>query len=107
MTPRQITIFGGSGFIGRHLVRRLTATGATIRVPTRDREKALVLKPAGNVGQIVPFNCNTRRDASVAAAIGNSDAVINLLGILYQRARNSFQAVHVETAARIARLARE
>jgi NADH dehydrogenase len=104
---KQITIFGGSGFIGRHVVRRLAKTGATIRIPTRDPEKALLLKPMGDVGQIVPFHCSTRSDAMVNDAIGNSDTVINLLGILYEKSRDSFQCVHVETAARIARLAKE
>jgi NADH dehydrogenase len=105
--PRQIAIFGGSGFIGRHTVRHLAPKGAIIRVPTRNPEKALNLKPAGNVAQIVPISCSLRSDASVAQAIGNSDAVINLTGILFERGRNTFQAVHVEAAARIARLARE
>jgi uncharacterized protein YbjT (DUF2867 family) len=105
--PKQITIFGGTGFIGRHLVRRLAKTGAVIRVATRDAEKALLLKPMGDVGQIVPVACNIRSDASVAAAIGHSDMVVNLLGILFEKGRNSFQCVHVETAARIARMAKE
>jgi NADH dehydrogenase len=104
---KQITIFGGSGFIGRHTVRQLAPGGAVIRIPARDAEKALQLKPAGNVGQIVPITCNTRSDESVAAAIGNSDAVINLIGILYERGHDTFEAMHVETAARIARLAKE
>ncbi len=108
MTPlRQITVFGGSGFLGRHLVRHLAPDGVTIRIPTRDPEKALPLKPAGNVGQIVPVFCSARSDLSVARAIGKSDAVVNLIGIIHERGRNSFQAVHVEAAARIARLARE
>ena len=103
---KQLTIFGGSGFIGRHAVRRLAREGYVIRVPTRDPEKALPLKPAGDVGQIVPMLCNVRSDESVARAIGNSDAVINLIGILCERGRNTFEAMHVETAARIARVAK-
>ncbi len=104
---RQITIFGATGFIGRHVVRRLAKTNAVIRVPTRDAEKALLLKPMGNIGQIVPISCSVRSDGSVANAIGNSDVVINLTGILFERGRNNFQAVHVEAAARIARLAKD
>jgi uncharacterized protein YbjT (DUF2867 family) len=103
---KQLTIFGGSGFIGRHVVRRLAQEGYVIRVPTRDPEKALPLKPAGDVGQIVPIRCNVRSDGSVANAIGNSDIVINLIGILYERGKNTFEAMHVETAARIARIAK-
>ena len=79
---KQITVFGGSGFIGRHVIRRLAKLGATIRVPTRDLEKALLLRPMGLVAQIVPMHCQIRDEASVAQAIGTSDAVINLLGIL-------------------------
>jgi NADH dehydrogenase len=103
----QITVFGASGFIGRHIVRRLARDGFTVRAPSRDPEKALILKPMGDVGQIVPMLCNIRNDASVAAAIGDSGAVINLLGILYEKGRNTFQSVHVEAAARITRLSRE
>ncbi len=83
---------------------RLAKTGAIIHIPTRDARKALRLKPMGDIGKIVPIFCSTRSDASVAAAIGNSDAVINLTGSLYEKGANSFQAVHVESAARIARL---
>jgi len=104
---KQITVFGGTGFIGRHLVRRLAKTGATLCIPTRDLEKALILKPMGNIGQIVPFFCSTRSDASIVQAVRHSDAVINLIGILYEKGQNSFQSVHVETAARLARLAKE
>lgn len=102
-----ITIFGASGFLGRHIVRQLAKTGATIRVPTRDPDKALILKPMGDVGQIVPFRASVRSDASVDQAIGASDVVINLIGILYEKGRDTFQALHVEAPARIARLARE
>ncbi|HUY67826.1 MAG TPA: complex I NDUFA9 subunit family protein [Alphaproteobacteria bacterium] len=104
---KQLAIFGGSGFVGRHVIRRLAKEGAVIRVPARDPDKALFLKPAGDVGQIVPFHCNPRSDASVASAIGNSGAVINLIGIIAEQGRTTFQSVHVEMAARIARLARE
>ncbi len=104
---KNVVVFGGSGFIGRHIVRRLAATGAQITIPMRDPEKSLVLKTMGDVGQIVSFPCDVRHDASVAAAIGKADTVINLLGILYEKGQNTFQSVHVETTARIARLARE
>jgi NADH dehydrogenase len=102
-----ITIFGGTGFIGRHVIRRLARTGAIIRVPTRDPEKALPLKPMGDVGQIVPFACSLRNDDAVAEAIGRSETVINLIGILHKKGRDTFQTIHVETAARIARLAKQ
>ncbi len=107
LTQPQITVFGGTGFIGRHIVRRLAKTGATICLPTRDLERALVLKPMGNIGQIAPFYGSARNDTSVAQAIERSDTVINLIGILYEKGQNTFQSVHVETAARIARIAKE
>ena len=107
MKPLQITVFGASGFIGRHVVRRLARTGAIIRVPTRDLQKAAALKVMGDVGQIVPLSCSVRNDASVAGVIGQSDAVVNLIGILYEKSRDRFQTMHVEVAARIARSAKE
>lgn len=103
----SITLFGGTGFIGRHLVRRLAKTGAVIRVATRDAEKVLPLKPMGDVGQIVAVPGSIRSDESVAHAIDASNTVINLTGILYEKGRDTFQSVHVEAAARIARLAKE
>lgn len=104
---QQVTVFGGSGFLGRHIVRLLAKTGAEIRIPTRSPEKALFLKTMGSPGQIVPIITSTRNEAAVARAIGSSDAVINLLGILYETPKNSFQCIHVETAARLARIAHE
>lgn len=104
---RQITVFGGTGFIGRHIIRRLAKTGAVIRVPTREPEKALFLKPMGDVGQIVPVPCSVRSEASLAFAIGPSDTVINLIGILYEKGRDTFLSTHVELAARMARVAKE
>ena len=104
---QKITVFGGTGFIGRHLVRRLAKAGHSVRIPTRDPDKALFLKPMGDVGQIVPVRCNPQADSSVAAALAGADVVINLMGILYETRRQKFQTVHVEDAARLARLAKE
>ena len=105
--PKQITVFGATGFIGRHIVRRLVKAGAIVRVPTRDMEKALPLKVLGDVGQVILVPCSPRRDADVRTAIAASDAVVNLLGILFEKGSNTFQQVHVETAARIARASKE
>lgn len=105
MTFRVVTVFGGSGFIGRHLVRRLARRGWRVRIATRNPNDALFLKPAGTVGQIVPVFANVRDDSSVAAAVEGSDFVINLVGILYESGRQTFKAVHQEAAGRIARAA--
>jgi NADH dehydrogenase len=104
---RIITVFGGSGFVGRHLVGRLARLeGATIRVPCRHPRDAAFLKPAGEVGRVVPVAVDILDDRSVATALADSDEVINLIGVLYERGRWTFPAVHVEAAGRIARLAK-
>ncbi len=105
MTYRVVTVFGGSGFIGRHLVRRLAKRGWRVRIATRNPNDALFLKTAGAVGQIVPTFANIRDDHSVGAAVAGADHVVNLVGILYESGRQTFGAVHHEAAGRIARAA--
>jgi len=100
-----ITVFGGAGFIGRYVVRELARTGAGVRVVCRRPEEALVCKPMGDVGQIVPIPANIRDASSVAAALAGSDAVVNLVGVLYERGRQTFDAIHHQGAATIARAA--
>ncbi|CAO3416054.1 complex I NDUFA9 subunit family protein [Azospirillum doebereinerae] len=100
-----ITVFGGSGFIGRHLIRRLAKSGAVVRIATRSPGKANFLKTAGAVGQIVPFATDVTKDESVARALQGADIAINLIGVLYEQGRQTFQGAHVEAAGRIARLA--
>lgn len=94
------TLFGATGFIGRHLVWRLARAGFGIRVATRDPAHARHLQPAGAVGQIVPLRIDPARDEDVAAVTAGADVVINLIGILHPA--RAFHAVHVETAGRIA-----
>lgn len=106
MAQRQVTVFGGSGFIGRHLVRRLAARGDVVRVAVRDPEAAAFLKPMGDVGQIVAVFADLARPETVAAAVAGADAVVNLVGILFERGRQRFQAVHVDGAGQVARAAK-
>lgn len=102
MAAGTITIFGGSGFIGRYVVARLADSGWTIRVAVRRPERAKFLKPLGNVGQIVPVACSVRDQASVEAAVAGTDAAINLVGILHEHGRQRFATVQAEGAERIA-----
>ena len=97
-----ITVFGGSGFVGRHLVRRLMTSGATVRVAVRDPESALFLNPMGNIGQIVPIAADVLDPATVAAAVEGAASVVNLVGILHGRGRYGFDAVHGGGASNIA-----
>lgn len=106
MATRSVaTVFGGSGFIGRYVVRRLAKKGYVVRVAVRDPERALFLKTAGAVGQIVPLYAPITDDADVARAVAGSDLVVNLVGILAERGRATFQGIHAEGAGRVARAA--
>ncbi len=103
--PQLVTVFGGSGFIGRYIVRRLARAGHRVRVAIRRPDEGLFLKPFGAVGQIDLIQANVRDDASVARAVAGADAVVNLVGILYEGGRQTFDAVQAEGAGRIARAA--
>jgi uncharacterized protein YbjT (DUF2867 family) len=102
---RKITVFGGSGFIGRHLVRRLAAKGDEVRVAVRDIEAAQYLKPAGEIGQVVLWQTDIKQPAQVANAVEGADAVVNLVGALSEWRANTFPAVHIEGAKNIAEAA--
>jgi NADH dehydrogenase len=108
------TVFGGSGFLGRHTVRALAGDGWRVRAATRRPDLAGYLQPMGAVGQIHPVQANLRYPDSVARAVEGADAVVNLVGILAEcrlclsrAARQSFHAVHVAGARAAARAARE
>ncbi len=102
MAARLVTIFGGSGFIGRYLVQRLAQRGWLIRVAVRHPRSAQFLKPLGNVGQITPVGAALQDRDSVRAAVEGADAVVNLVGLLYERGRQSFASVHYQGAKLIA-----
>ena len=96
MSIKQVTVFGGSGFIGRAIVRALAQEGLLVRVACRRTELAEPIKTAGDVGQITLMRANLRMPRSVAAAITGSQAVINAAGIPFQRGRQRYQTVHVD-----------
>ncbi len=102
---KLVTIYGGSGFVGRYVARRMAKAGWRVRVAVRRPNEALFVKPYGVVGQVEPILCNIRDDASVRAAMRGADAVVNCVGILNNRGRNKFDAVQHEGAERIARIA--
>ncbi len=102
----RVTVFGGSGFVGRYIVKRLAARGLIVRAAVRSPERALFLKPMGAVGQIAPVHGDVRSEQSVRSAVDSADAVINAVGF-WDASRNGFDAVHHEGAARVARLSRE
>lgn len=106
MSIKQVTVFGGSGFVGRAIVRALAQDGYQIRVACRRIELAERIKTAGDVGQITILRTNLRIPASVAAAVSGSQAVINASGIAFQRGRQRYEAVHVAGARAIADAAR-
>jgi len=102
-----VTIFGGSGFIGASLVRLLAKQGWTIRVAVRRPADARDLQPLGDVGQISAVACKVQDAALVKAALAGATAAVNLTGILYERGSQTFDAVHVQGAANVAKACAE
>lgn len=96
-------VFGGTGFIGRQIVRALADEGYTVKVATRVPERAYFLKPYGNVGQIVPFACSSDEEASIRAAVKGCDVVVNCVGILYEKGKSTFTKIHTELPRLIAK----
>ena len=105
-TPKLVTIFGGSGFVGRHTVRALAKRGYRIRVACRRPNLAGHLQPLGNVGQIQAVQANLRNRASIDRVIQGSDHVINLVGILHEGGKQTFQSVQAFGARAVAEAAR-
>ena len=101
-----VTIYGGSGFLGRHLVRAIARTGARMRVAVRRPELAGHLQPLGGVGQIVPVQANVRYPDSLVAAAEDADAVVNLVGILFSAGKQTFKSVQDEGAGNVAKVAK-
>src|SRR5258705_11693342 len=100
-----VTVFGGSGFLGRSVVRALAKRDYRIRVAVRRPELAGHLQPLGRVGQIHAVQANLRYPASVEAAMRDSHAPINLVGILAETGTQTFDAVQSLGAGAVARAA--
>ncbi len=104
---KLLTIFGGSGFVGRYIARRAAKAGWRVRVAVRRPEEAIFVRTYGVVGQVEPVACNLRDDTSVRLALRHADAAVNCVGVLAPQGKNTFRSVQAEGAARAARLAAE
>ena len=104
---RLVTVIGGSGFVGRHVVQALATRGYRVRVGVRRPDLAGHLRPLGMVGQVQPVQVNIRYPESIKAAMQGAVAAVNLAGILAERGRQTFEAVHVQGATDLAAIARE
>ena len=87
---KLVTIFGGSGFIGRYIAHRMAKRGWRVRVAVRRPNEAIFVKTYGVVGQVEPILCNIRDDASVEEALNGADAVVNCVGILIEDKKKYF-----------------
>jgi uncharacterized protein YbjT (DUF2867 family) len=105
-TPRLVTVFGGSGFVGRHIVRALAKRGYLVRVACRRPDLAGHLQPLGNVGQIQPIQANLRYRWSIERALEGADYAINCVGILHEGGRQRFSSVQSFGAQAIAEVCR-
>ncbi len=102
-----VTIYGGSGFVGRYIAQRLARNGWRVRVACRRPNEAMFVKPYGVPGQVEPIFCNIRDDSSTHSVMQGAHAVVNCVGTFDASGANSFEPVHVAGAARIARIAAE
>ena len=94
-TVKTATIFGGSGFVGRYVARRLALRGWRVRVAVRRPNESLFVRTFGTVGQVEPILANVRDEASTRAAIAGSAAVVNCVGPLQERGKQNVGAIHV------------
>ena len=107
MRSGRTAVLGGSGFIGRYVVKRLAARGDVIAVGCRNAEQAKFLKPMGDVGQIVPLNIAIGNEELLPAFLAGNDTLVNCIGILQEKGSQSFDLVNHTGPARLARIARE
>lgn len=105
MPNARVTVFGGSGFLGRYIVQRLARQGVIVRVAVRDTEAAQFLQPMGDVGQIVPVKADLRDEGSVARAVEGVDAAVNAVSLYIERGKLKFADIHETGARNLARAA--
>lgn len=102
MADRLVTVFGGSGYLGRRIAQRLAEEGATVRAVCRRPDNVALASGNGVRGEIVPFHADVRDETSVAAAVAGADAVVNAVGLYVERDAETFDAVHVQGALHVA-----
>ncbi len=105
--PKIVTIFGGSGFVGRYIARRMAKDGWRVRVAVRRPNEANFVRPYGVVGQVEPILANIRNEESVRAALAGSDAVVNCVSVLQESGKQTFEALNDAGAGRVASIAAE
>jgi NADH dehydrogenase len=103
MANRCVTVFGGSGFLGSRIVRRLVDGGAVVRVAVRHPDRVARFDSAGTSGQIVPTYADVWDEISVAPAVKGADAVVNTVGHYVERGKSTFEAIHGQGAMHVAR----
>lgn len=103
-TTPLVTIFGGSGFVGRYVANRMARAGWRVRVAVRRPNEAMYVKTYGTVGQVEPILANVRNEDSIKRAIAGADAVVNCVGILQENRHQKFDAVHIDAAGKVAEL---
>lgn len=99
-----VTVFGGSGFLGKQVVRALAKQGWRIRVAVRNPTEAYDLKPMGDVGQIQVVRCDARKEGDVARVLEGAQACVNLIGLLYQTLSEKFDASHRQASTHMAKI---
>ena len=102
MRHRRVTVLGASGFVGRYIVKHFAEEGAVIAAVSRHASSAGFLRPMGDVGQIEPIDADIRDDRALAAVIANAEIVVNTVGILFERGKQKFDALHARLPVRIA-----
>lgn len=105
-TGKLVTVFGGSGFVGRSVVKALANDGWRVRVASRRPSLAFALQPSGKVGQIAAVQANLRYPDSIRHALDGADAAINLVGLLAEGGKQTFDALHADGARAVAEAAR-
>ncbi len=104
MKNKIVTVFGGSGFVGRYVVRELAENGFMVKVISRNPDTAIHLKTAGYAGQISIQAGNIGSSDAISKAVGNSYAVVNLVGIMFEKSGQNFSSVHAKAAERVAKI---